>query len=172
MKPRVFQSKVMPIVNEGYDVKAEAATGCGKSAAFLLPIINKLSKLFEGSDPESRQNKVSALIVEPTRELVDQIQKEAKMFATGTDVSVNYTFGKIDMRFTRNSLRTDGCDILIGSPGRLSHLIDDGTIDVADLKFLVIDEADDLLDESFERDMQIIANRLSKVRCSQSFFKH
>lgn len=79
-RPRKFQQYALPLIMSGVDVKGQAETGSGKSAAFLLPIIHALAKSFE-DDESSRRKKISALIIEPTRELAKQLYEQASKFA-------------------------------------------------------------------------------------------
>jgi superfamily II DNA/RNA helicase len=80
-KPRKFQQYALPLIKDGYDVKGQAETGSGKSAAFLLPIIHALMNSFAENPDDSRRKKISTLIIEPTRELAKQLYEQASKFA-------------------------------------------------------------------------------------------
>jgi superfamily II DNA/RNA helicase len=163
LKPREFQQKTMPIIMEGFDVKGQAGTGTGKTAAFLLPIIQKLATQFSQNPDEDRTCKVSALIIEPSREMIDQVYTQAVLFSANTGVRVNYSYGMIDMKHSIRILYQNGCDILIGTPGRLAHLIKDEIVSIKDLKILVLDECDTLLKESSNNEMDKILDLLPPV---------
>jgi len=156
LKPRNFQKYAIPLILEGFDIKGYAETGNGKSAAFLLPIIHMLAKSFEEDlgEANSRQMKVSALIIEPTRELAKQLYEQASKFAHGTGVTVNFAYGAYNLGVNKQSLWSKGCDILIGTPGRLKHFLKDGVVSAELLQYLVLDEADRLLDFSFMAEVQ------------------
>lgn len=128
VRPREFQSKAMPVIMDGFDLKGQAETGSGKTAAFLLPLIHKLHTEFKDST-EDRGTKVSVLIVEPTREMADQVFTELRKFSNSksvwvfevslldTSIRVAYSFGKMEMKDSI-SIINKGCDILVVSPGR------------------------------------------------------
>ncbi|KAI6238436.1 RNA helicase [Aphelenchoides fujianensis] len=157
-RPRNFQKYAMPLILEGHDVKGQAETGSGKSAAFLLPIIHKLHEEFEGKNKIERHHECAALIIEPTRELAIQLTEQARKFANGTSVSVNAAYGEYKISQNKNKIHLEGCDILIGTPGRLKHFMGpiDKFIKYQNLKYLVLDEADRLLDSSFMSDIEDI----------------
>ncbi|KAI6180609.1 hypothetical protein M3Y98_00739100 [Aphelenchoides besseyi] len=157
--PRNFQKYAMPVIMDGFDVKGQAETGSGKSAAFLLPIIQKLHDEFKDQEETERLCSVSALIIEPTRELAAQLYEQAKKFADKTKVRVNVAYGDYKIYVNREYIYQNGCDILVGTPGRLIDFMssDDRKaqfLKYDKLKFLVLDEADELLKSSFMPEVQ------------------
>uniref|UniRef100_A0A673H861 RNA helicase n=1 Tax=Sinocyclocheilus rhinocerous TaxID=307959 RepID=A0A673H861_9TELE len=153
VKPTPVQKHGIPIISAGRDLMACAQTGSGKTAAFLLPILQRLmadgvaaSKFSEVQEPE-------AIIVAPTRELINQIYLEARKFAYGTCVRPVVVYGGINTGYTiREVLK--GCNILCGTPGRLLDIIGRGKVGLSKLRYLVLDEADRMLDMGFEPDMR------------------
>ncbi|KAI6191237.1 hypothetical protein M3Y97_00206500 [Aphelenchoides bicaudatus] len=141
-KPRKFQQYAMPLVLDGYDVKGQAETG------------SALGRTSFAEEPDvPRRMKVSALVIEPTRELAKQLYEQASKFANNTDVKVNFCYGEYNMGVNKRSLETEGCDILVGTPGRMKHLLSEGHLKLEGLQFLVLDEADRLLEQSFMDDI-------------------
>uniref|UniRef100_A0A915DAM9 RNA helicase n=1 Tax=Ditylenchus dipsaci TaxID=166011 RepID=A0A915DAM9_9BILA len=155
--PRKIQSYTIPLIMDGYDVKGHAETGSGKTAAFLIPIIDTIIKKKAAEEMKSERSKPIALIIEPTRELAIQLHDQARKLAEGTGVSVAVAYGKYQYR---DNLRhvSMGCDILVGTPGRLKDFILKRYVMVENLKYLVIDEADELLEDQFMRDIRDISN--------------
>nr|XP_055063117.1 probable ATP-dependent RNA helicase DDX4 isoform X1 [Misgurnus anguillicaudatus] len=152
-KPTPVQKHGIPIISAGRDLMACAQTGSGKTAAFLLPILQRLmtdgvaaSKFSEVQEPE-------AIIVAPTRELINQIYLEARKFAYGTCVRPVVVYGGTNTGYTiREVLK--GCNVLCGTPGRLLDIIGRGKVGLSKLRYLVLDEADRMLDMGFEPDMR------------------
>uniref|UniRef100_A0A8B9LNF1 RNA helicase n=1 Tax=Astyanax mexicanus TaxID=7994 RepID=A0A8B9LNF1_ASTMX len=153
VKPTPVQKYGIPIISAKRDLMACAQTGSGKTAAFLLPILQQLmadgvaaSKFSEVQEPE-------AIIVAPTRELINQIYLEARKFAYGTCVRPVVVYGGINTGYTiREVLK--GCNVLCGTPGRLLDIIGRGKVGLSKLRYLVLDEADRMLDMGFEPDMR------------------
>ncbi|XP_035391670.1 probable ATP-dependent RNA helicase DDX4 [Electrophorus electricus] len=153
VKPTPVQKHGIPIISAGRDLMACAQTGSGKTAAFLLPILQQLmtdgvpaSKFSEMQEPE-------AIIVAPTRELINQIYLEARKFAYGTCVRPVVVYGGTSTGYTiREVLK--GCNVLCGTPGRLLDIIRRGKVGLSKLRYLVLDEADRMLDMGFEPDMR------------------
>nr|XP_005156510.1 probable ATP-dependent RNA helicase DDX4 isoform X1 [Danio rerio]AAL89410.1 vasa-like protein [Danio rerio] len=153
VKPTPVQKHGIPIISAGRDLMACAQTGSGKTAAFLLPILQRFmtdgvaaSKFSEIQEPE-------AIIVAPTRELINQIYLEARKFAYGTCVRPVVVYGGINTGYTiREVLK--GCNVLCATPGRLHDLIGRGKIGLSKVRYLVLDEADRMLDMGFEPEMR------------------
>ena len=157
-KATPIQEQAIPFILDGRDLIACAQTGTGKTAAYLLPILNKLTAV-EG-------NKVRALIIAPTRELVQQIDQQVEGFAYFLGVSSIPVFGGGDGSAYEQQRRAfdTGADLVIATPGRLiSHLIS-GTVDMSALEFLVLDEADRMLDMGFYEDIERIIQKLPTSR--------
>ncbi|KAI6184805.1 hypothetical protein M3Y97_00635600 [Aphelenchoides bicaudatus] len=144
--PRKIQAYAIPLIIDGYDLKAQAETGSGKSAAFLIPLINKIIGDKKRNPISGGKNKPFAIIMEPTRELALQLYDQARKIAFNTGVRVVKAYGQYDVADNKKEIM-GGSDIVIGTPGRLSQFIGYGTIDVAMLKYLVLDEADRLISD-------------------------
>ncbi|MFY8299201.1 DEAD/DEAH box helicase [Pseudoalteromonas sp. SS15] len=140
-----IQQAAIPVVRKGHDVLATAQTGTGKTAAFSLPIIQNI---FEHAEQHPR-----ALIIAPTRELAEQIANNCKQFAKYTDLNVVALFGGVNTAGQEEQLNA-GCDILVATPGRLLDHLRLGSVNLSQVKHLVLDEADRLLDMGFITDIQ------------------
>lgn len=153
-----IQEAAIPIVMEGKDLLACAQTGTGKTAAYLLPIINELA---EGGYPEDQ---VNCVIMAPTRELAQQIDRQLQGFAYFMPVSGVAIYGGTD-GYTydqqRRSLKS-GADVVIATPGRLLAHLSMGYVDLSKVSFFVLDEADRMLDMGFYDDIMQIASHLPK----------
>ncbi len=157
-KPTEVQEKSIPDILAGRDVMACAQTGTGKTAAFLLPIINDLVKTpAEG---------VNALIIVPTRELALQIDQQLEGFSYFTPVSAMAIYGGRGGREMEQEKRAikEGAEILIATPGRLKSHMEMGYANLKTIKFLVLDEADRMLDMGFAPDIMQIVNKLPRER--------
>jgi len=158
------QALAIPAALEGKDVLAVAQTGTGKTAAFLLPIISKLT-----DDPTER---VNTIILTPTRELAQQIDRQLEGFSFYTPVSSVAIYGGRDghsMEMEKRALKK-GAPIVVATPGRLIAHLDMGYTDLSQVKHLVLDEADRMLDMGFVHDMQKIINMLPKEGRQTLFF--
>ncbi|XP_028830856.1 putative ATP-dependent RNA helicase DDX4 isoform X3 [Denticeps clupeoides] len=153
VKPTPVQKYGIPIVSAGRDLMACAQTGSGKTAAFLLPILQKLMNTGVAARRFSEVQEPEAIIVAPTRELINQIYLEARKFAYGTCVRPVVVYGGIN---TSHAIREvlKGCNVLCGTPGRLLDIIGRGKVGLRKIQYLVLDEADRMLDMGFEPDMQ------------------
>ena len=141
-KPTDIQSQTIPLALTGKDIIATAQTGTGKTAAFMLPILNNLL-----SD-EKKQGQVRALVLAPTRELAQQVAENTQQYAANTELKVVCLYGGANIGPQEKRLKA-GIDIVIATPGRLlDHLIK-GTLSLSQLEHLVFDEADRMLDMGF-----------------------
>jgi ATP-dependent RNA helicase DDX3X len=157
--PTPVQKYSIPIVAGGRDLMACAQTGSGKTAGFLFPILNALFSYGPTAAPVDNSNSYggynrrkaypTALILAPTRELVSQIHDEGRKFAYRSWVRPAVVYGGADIGSQIRALER-GCDLLSATPGRLVDLIDRGKISLANVKYLVLDEADRMLDMGFE----------------------
>jgi ATP-dependent RNA helicase DDX3X len=156
--PTPVQKYSIPIVMGGRDLMACAQTGSGKTGGFLFPILSQAFQYGPSSVPAmaasggfSRQRKAfpTSLILAPTRELVSQIYDEARKFAYRSWVRPCVVYGGADIGTQLRSMER-GCDLLVATPGRLVDLIERGRISLANIKYLVLDEADRMLDMGFE----------------------
>jgi len=154
------QEKTIPVILEGKDIIACAQTGTGKTAAYLLPILNRLCK------EEYSQHKINALIMVPTRELAQQIDQQLEGFAYFLPVSSVAVYGGGDGVIFGQQQRAliSGVDVVIATPGRLLALLAMGDIDLSEVKFFILDEADRMLEMGFVEDIMQVASYLSKDR--------
>lgn len=146
--PTPVQKYAIPCIRAKRDLMACAQTGSGKTAAFLLPIIHTL--LEEGCEPTAGESpqRPHAVIVAPTRELVVQINDEARKFASGSMIKAVNIYGGTSTGFQLSNL-FKGCNILVATPGRLMDFVDKGKISFESVKYLILDEADRMLDMGF-----------------------
>ncbi|KAG0333647.1 hypothetical protein BG004_000737 [Podila humilis] len=163
-EPTPIQRCAIPILLKRYDLMACAQTGSGKTAAFLVPIISQILKQLERKRVELVLPNVTrghfkasplALVILPTRELAIQIFNDARRFTYRTPLRPVVMYGGADPRAQRNQALL-GCDILIGTPGRLKDMIQRGAISLSRVRHLVLDEADRMLDMGFEADIREI----------------
>ncbi|HWI59389.1 MAG TPA: DEAD/DEAH box helicase, partial [Bacillota bacterium] len=141
-EPTPIQVAAIPPILAGQDLIGIAQTGTGKTAAFVLPILTKLAGRGEEA---GKRRPISALIVAPTRELVVQIEENVRAYARHLPVRVATIFGGVSERPQIEALRS-GVDLVVATPGRLLDLMGQRHVDFSGLKFLVLDEADRMLD--------------------------
>lgn len=152
LTPTPIQEKVIPEILRRNDVIAGAQTGTGKTGAFAIPLLNLLhKKVGESTDAKT----VSVLIISPTRELAVQIEENIKAYAKYTNVKSGVVFGGASMQPQINLLK-NGLHILVATPGRLLDLRKQGYINLDEIKVLVLDEADLMLDMGFIDEVQKI----------------
>lgn len=156
--PTPIQDQTIPLIMQGKDVVGLAQTGTGKTAAFLLPLINKVLL-----DP-----KQGVLIVVPTRELASQICDEFYKFATGLPIGMVLCVGGLSMNAQIQTLRRNP-HFIIGTPGRLKDLVNQRFINLSLFTNIVLDEVDRMLDIGFVRDIRFLVDQLPKVRQSLFF---
>lgn len=162
--PKPIQVGAIPAHLSGRDVLAIAQTGSGKTAAFSLPILTKIIGLGTKRLPKSAR----ALILAPTRELAVQIEETIRVLAKGLHVSTALVLGGVS-RFSQVKKMAPGVDILIATPGRLTDLVREGDINLSDTRWLVLDEADRMLDMGFIHDVKRIAKATHKERQTALF---
>ncbi len=148
-KPTPVQKYSVPIGIQGRDLMACAQTGSGKTAGFLFPIIMSMIKNGGQQPPEGARRRVypEALVLAPTRELASQIQDEANKFTYCTGIASVVVYGGAEVREQLRQIER-GCDLLVATPGRLVDLIERGRLAMNNVRFLVLDEADRMLDVS------------------------
>ena len=160
-----IQERAIPLVLEGRDILASAQTGTGKTAAYLLPVLELLSR---GGSPE---NKVNALVLVPTRELAQQVDQLLAGFAYYQDTTWIAIYGGNDgVAFAQQQRALEqGGDIAIATPGRLLSLLRHCKVDLSKVDFLILDEADRMLDIGFYDDIMEIISYLPKERQTLMF---
>ena len=163
VSPTPIQAQAIPDLIEGRDMLGCAQTGTGKTAAFALPILNAMT---QNSQDEPRR--IRTLIMCPTRELAAQINDNIEQYARYLNIRSMAMFGGVSQRPQERKLRR-GVDILVATPGRLLDLISQGYVDLSHVRFLVLDEADRMLDMGFIRDIRKILAQIPKKRQSLLF---
>ncbi|MEW6098394.1 MAG: DEAD/DEAH box helicase [Pseudomonadota bacterium] len=157
-----IQAKAIPVVLSGRDVMGAAQTGTGKTAAFSLPLLQKLLK-HENTSASPARHPVRALVLAPTRELADQVAVNVKAYAKYTQLRVACVYGGVDMNPQTQELRR-GVEVLIATPGRLLDHIQAKNCNLGQVEYVVLDEADRMLDIGFLPDLQRILSYLPKQR--------
>ena len=157
--PTPIQAQSIPILLGGRDVLGMAQTGTGKTAAFVLPLLHRLSVASRAAPKGGAR----VLVLAPTRELVSQIADGFESFGRHLPLSVTTIFGGVSQFHQVNALKT-GVDIIVAAPGRLLDLINQGLCDLSQLEALVLDEADQMLDMGFARSIERIVATLPKDR--------
>ncbi len=157
-----IQAKAIPVVLAGRDVMGAAQTGTGKTAAFALPLLQKMMK-HENASMSPARHPVRALVLAPTRELADQVAANIKNYAKHTNLRSTVVFGGIDMKPQTLQLKA-GVEVLIATPGRLLDHIEAKNAVLNQVEYVVLDEADRMLDIGFLPDLQRILSYLPKER--------
>ncbi|MDO8310467.1 MAG: DEAD/DEAH box helicase [Sideroxyarcus sp.] len=165
--PTPIQAQAIPLVLEGNDLMAGAQTGTGKTAAFALPMLQKLLPLASSSTSPAK-HPVRALILVPTRELAIQVEASVKTYAKHTHLRSLVVFGGVDIKTQTPHLKT-GVEILVATPGRLLDHIEQKTVQLNLVQMLVLDEADRMLDMGFMPALKRILALLPKKRQSLMF---
>jgi superfamily II DNA/RNA helicase len=157
-----IQAKAIPIVLSGRDVMGAAQTGTGKTAAFSIPLLQRMLK-HENSSASPARHPVRALVLAPTRELADQVANNVKAYSKHTNLRVACVFGGVDMKPQTLQLK-GGVEVLIATPGRLLDHIEAKNAVLNQVEYVVLDEADRMLDIGFLPDLQRILSYLPKAR--------
>ena len=163
-EPTPIQYKAIPYALDGRDVLGLAQTGTGKTAAFALPLLARILKI--GGKREEKS--VQSLILAPTRELANQIESTIKAFVEGSHLRVRLVVGGVSIGGQIKRL-SKGSDVLVATPGRLIDLIERNAVQLTDTKFLVLDEADQMLDLGFIHSLRKIADLLPNDRQTMLF---
>ena len=164
-EPTTIQAKAIPLILNGDDVLGSAQTGTGKTAAFAIPI---LQHLFLDRRQNNTHHKINALIITPTRELAIQIGESFSTYGQFTGIKNTVIFGGVPQNAQTRALR-GGINVLVATPGRLLDLMDQGFINLKDIKYFVLDEADRMLDMGFIHDIRKIIAKLPNRRQSLFF---
>ena len=157
-----IQAKAIPYVLAGRDIMGAAQTGTGKTAAFSLPLLHKMLP-HENSSMSPARHPVRALVIAPTRELADQVAANIKGYAAQTKLRVAVVYGGIDMKPQTLELKA-GVEVLVATPGRLLDHIEAKNCVLNQVEYVVLDEADRMLDIGFLPDLQRILSYLPKQR--------
>src|SRR5678816_4053157 len=156
-EPTPIQLRAIPAILNGRDVMGSAQTGTGKTAAFGLPLLTMLEK----------HGAMRVLILEPTRELAAQVETAFRDFARFMDIKIGLVHGGVGYGAQRQML-SSGADVLVATPGRLLDFMEDGTIKLNTIQYLVLDEVDRMLDMGFLPQVRRIVDKVPKAR--QTFF--
>ncbi len=157
-QPTPIQQQAIPAVLSGRDLLAAAQTGTGKTAAFALPLLQLLSQ-----GPRPKANQVHTLVLTPTRELAMQVGQDFSDYGKSLSLRQQVVYGGVKINPQMQRLRP-GCDVLVATPGRLIDLYQQNAIRFTDLKYLVLDEADRMLDMGFIHDIRRIMKLLPAKR--------
>jgi ATP-dependent RNA helicase RhlE len=165
--PTAIQAQAIPLVLDGHDLLGGAQTGTGKTAAFVLPMLHKLSM------SRSAQNKfggtgIRALVLTPTRELAAQVEESVRTYGKYLQLSSTVIFGGVGMNPQISKVKK-GVDILVATPGRLLDLMQQGMLDLGQVQILVLDEADRMLDMGFIHDVKKVLAAVPKEKQSLLF---
>ncbi|PMH43793.1 DEAD/DEAH box helicase [Vibrio sp. 10N.286.49.B3] len=160
-QPTSVQEQAIPLILNGKDVLAGAQTGTGKTAAFGLPIIQRLAETSEERDPFSKI--IRSLVLVPTRELAQQVFDNLTTYAESSSLKIVVAYGGTSMNVQTKNLR-GGADILVATPGRLLDHLFTRNIILSQTEVLVLDEADRMLDMGFMPDIQRILKRMNEAR--------
>jgi len=158
--PTPIQMQAMPHLLQGHDLLGLAQTGTGKTAAFVLPTLQKLQ--------QGPRKNIRALILTPTRELAEQIHENIQQMASGTSLRSCTIYGGVS-KFSQIKNMERGVEIVVACPGRLLDHINSGSINLADIEVLILDEADQMFDQGFLPDIRRILKHVPQKRQSMVF---
>ncbi len=150
--PTEIQKETIPLIKEGHDVIGQSETGSGKTAAFGIPLVEKIEK----------NGKIQALVLAPTRELSEQISKELMKFSKFKRLNVSCIYGGVSIEPQISNLRRS--EIVVGTPGRILDHIQRRTIDLRNIKVFVLDETDKMLDMGFIDDIEDVVRNIPRER--------
>ncbi|HSV86401.1 MAG TPA: DEAD/DEAH box helicase [Levilinea sp.] len=153
-QPTPIQAAAIPVLMNGNDVVGQAQTGTGKTAAYVLPMLQMI---------QPGLGKVQALVLAPTRELAIQVSEAARRMASGSPVNVLPVYGGQSYEIQIRQLKR-GMDIVVGTPGRLLDLIQKNILDLSEVRYLVLDEADEMLEMGFIDDVETIMAQVPSER--------
>ncbi|MDA8520241.1 DEAD/DEAH box helicase [Acidovorax sp. NCPPB 4044] len=162
--PTPIQAQAIPAVLEGHDLLAGAQTGTGKTAAFVLPMLHRLT---QGGTARPAGG-IRALVLTPTRELAAQVEENLRAYAKHLDVKSTVIFGGVGMNPQIDRIKR-GVDILVATPGRLLDLQQQGFLDLSKVEILVLDEADRMLDMGFIHDVKKVLSMVPRDKQSLLF---
>lgn len=160
-KPTEIQSQVIPLMMSGQSVVGVSETGSGKTLAYVLPLLQLLKTLEDEGQPVRQEARPRAIVMVPTRELGDQIAKVFKSFTHDTRLRVRPALGGMALVKTRANIAAP-FEILLATPGRMVQLLERDLIDLSDVRMLVFDESDQMMDQGFLADSKMVASYCPK----------
>ena len=158
-QPSPIQAKAIPVILQQLDLLACAQTGTGKTAAFALPLLHRISE----HPRRTFRRGVRHLVLTPTRELAGQIAENFKIYGKHVEFRTGMVYGGVSEKPQIKEL-FQGLDVLVACPGRLIDLMDQGHVDLSQVETFILDEADRMLDMGFIRDIRKIESKLPKKR--------
>lgn len=168
VKPTEIQNKAMPALLAGQSVVGVAETGSGKSLSFALPILHMMKTLENQGQVVTENGQPRVAIIVPTRELGEQLSRAIKPFTHTTRLRVRVALGGMELSVAKKNV-SGPFEILVATPGRLTQLMNQDLIQLSDLRLLVLDEADQMLDQGFLPDVQMI-HRFCPDECQKALF--
>ena len=163
VQPTEIQDRALPALLAGRSVVGVAETGSGKTLAYALPVLHRLKTLENQGDPITVDSRPRAVVVVPTRELGEQVSRVFKLYTHATRLRVRAVLGGTTMEIARRNSR-GAFDVLVGTPGRLLKLLDRSGLDFGDVRILIFDEADLMLDQGFRPDAHRIVKACPPAR--------
>ena len=157
--PSQVQSRVIPVLLDKKDILVKSKTGTGKSAAFAIPICNKIKKL---------ENKLKALVIVPTRELALQVKEEIEKIGRLKMIKCSVILGKEPLKNQILELK-QGTNVIVATPGRMIDHLSRGSVDLSDLDYFIIDEVDKMFTKGFETDINTIMKNVPNTSCKAFF---
>jgi ATP-dependent RNA helicase DeaD len=162
-EPTAIQRDAIPVLLQGTDILGQAATGTGKTAAFALPLLDRLCR-----DPKTNRGKARALVLVPTRELAMQVAEAIHKYAKGSNLAVVPLYGGAPMDHQIRALRR-GAEVIVATPGRALDHLRRTTLSLAQVEVVVLDEADEMLDMGFAEDIDAILAETPESRQTALF---
>ena len=162
-RPTEIQTRAIPALLAGRSVVGVSETGSGKTLAYALPILHLLKTLEASGAAVTEEGQPRAAVIVPTRELGEQVSKVFKEFTHTTRLRVRTVLGGTEMAVARKNV-AGAFEVLVATPGRLLQLVDRGTVKLYDIRLLVFDEADSMLDQGFLADATRIVDRSEERR--------
>jgi ATP-dependent RNA helicase RhlE len=158
--PTPIQQQAIPLILQGSDIMGGAQTGTGKTAGFVLPL---LQRLMDQHNPAAKRKLVQMLVLAPTRELAAQVQESVQAYSKYLPISSTAIYGGVNINPQKQKLRK-GVEILVATPGRLLDHVNQNTVNLSTVNYLVLDEADRMLDMGFIHDIRKIISKLPKQK--------
>jgi superfamily II DNA/RNA helicase len=155
-KPTEIQTQIIPMMMSSQSVVGVSETGSGKTLAYVLPLLHQLKSLENSGDPVKEDSSPRAIVMVPTRELGEQISKVFKLFTHDTRLRVRPALGGMTFEQSRKNI-AGPFEVLLATPGRIVQLIEKDLLQLGDVKTLIFDEADQMMDQGFLPDSRIVA---------------